>query len=131
MQTIWQALTLSSWMALQVFEAATDAGADDIQPAIVEDVQIGFKVLMRQWGGLCDSFQCVPDLVYHMQVLTAVEDFAVVRAELSSYNLPIDEDQSGLVYVPLAAKEVCLGGNIGILLLSDSFRLTALQYSGR
>ena len=66
-----------------------------------------------------------------MQVLTAVEDFAVVRAELSNCNLPIDEDQSGLVYVPLAAKEVCLRGNNGILLLSDAFLLTALQYSGR
>ena len=41
------------------------------------------------------------------QVLTAVEEFALVRDKLHELGQPIDHDQSGLVYTPLTDVEVC------------------------
>lgn len=41
-----------------------------------------------------------------VQVLTAVEDFAKVRESLRTTGLPVADDQSGLVFVPLMEKQV-------------------------
>ena len=43
-----------------------------------------------------------------MQVLTAVEEFAVVRDKLQELGQRIDHDHSGLVYTPLTHVEVLL-----------------------
>ena len=43
-----------------------------------------------------------------MQVLTAVEEFAVVRDKLQEMGQQIDHDHSGLVYTPLTHVEVHL-----------------------
>ena len=40
------------------------------------------------------------------QVLTLVDDFARVRDIFREQNLPIDEEQSGLTYVPLSTVQV-------------------------
>ena len=41
-----------------------------------------------------------------LQVLTAVEEFAVVRDKLQELGQQIDHDHSGLVYTPLTHVEV-------------------------
>ncbi|CAL5229087.1 g12345 [Coccomyxa viridis] len=67
----------------EVMDAAMDAGADDVQPATGDDDEVtGFKVL------------------------TAPEDFGVVREKLQELGQQIDHDLSGLVYTPLAHVEV-------------------------
>ena len=43
-----------------------------------------------------------------VQVLTAVEEFAVVRDKLQELGQQIDHDHSGLVYTPLTHVEVLL-----------------------
>ncbi|CAK0785066.1 hypothetical protein CVIRNUC_008271 [Coccomyxa viridis] len=67
----------------EVIDAAMEAGADDVHAAKGEEDAIeGFKVL------------------------TAVEEFAVVRDKLQELGQRIDHDHSGLVYTPLTHVEV-------------------------
>ena len=44
--------------------------------------------------------------LHDVQVLTAVEEFAVVRDRLQELGQQIDHDHSGLVYTPLTHVEV-------------------------
>eukprot|EP00887_Chlorella_sp_A99_P005047 scaffold4.g5047.t1 len=67
-----------------VFEAATEAGAADIQPA--EDEESG--------------------TVVGYKVLTAVEDYGAVHASLVEQGLTLAGEDCGLVYVPLVQQEV-------------------------
>lgn len=67
---------------LQVFDAATEAGAEDVIP--VED---------EEQAGSFD-------------VLTEVEAFGQVRAALEAQKLPINGEESGLVYRPTVEVEV-------------------------
>ncbi|KAK9822451.1 hypothetical protein WJX81_001800 [Elliptochloris bilobata] len=67
----------------QVFEAAMDSGAEDIQRAEGNnDVLEGFKVL------------------------TSADKFAAVRSGLQALEVAIAEDRSGLVFMPLSTIEV-------------------------
>lgn len=42
------------------------------------------------------------------QVVTDAKEFAAVRGKLSEAGLPVSEEHSGLVYMPLADIEVCM-----------------------
>lgn len=64
----------------QVFEAATEAGAEDIVP--VEDDEGGFEVL------------------------TTVETYGSVRQALEGMKMPINGEESGLVYRPTVQVEL-------------------------
>ncbi|KAK9812773.1 hypothetical protein WJX72_003451 [[Myrmecia] bisecta] len=66
----------------EVFEAAMDAGADDVQPVKGEEGCEGYKLL------------------------TSVEDFVDVLKNVSSTGIPVDNEHSGLVYSPLTTVEV-------------------------
>ena len=64
-------------------EAALEAGANDMQPALDDDeVLEGYKVL------------------------TGLESFAEVADSLRAQGLKVNAESSGLVYVPLASVEV-------------------------
>ena len=80
-------------------------------------VQLRVSGQGRIYPGLKNPMMPVPDvtpsctrLLIHngaAQVLTAVEEFALVRDKLHELGQPIDHDQSGLVYTPLTNVEVC------------------------
>ncbi|KAL4433067.1 hypothetical protein ABPG77_006494 [Micractinium sp. CCAP 211/92] len=67
----------------QAFEAAMEAGAADVQPALDDD-----------------------DKVVGYKVLTAVEDFGAVSSSLAEQGIKTVPEASGLVYVPLVQQEV-------------------------
>ena len=52
------------------------------------------------------SRACETSEANELQVLTAVEEFAVVRDKLQELGQQIDHDHSGLVYTPLTHVEV-------------------------
>lgn len=65
----------------QVFDAAMEAGADDVQPVEDEDPPA-------------------------FRLLSTVEDFATVRNAAQAMTLPVNTESSGLVYTPLVEAEV-------------------------
>jgi transcriptional/translational regulatory protein YebC/TACO1 len=65
------------------FEAAIDAGASDVEPAMDED-------------GSCEGYK----------VLTSLEDYSIVNNKLNELGLKINAEVSGIVYVPLAKVEL-------------------------
>jgi len=65
------------------FEAAIDAGASDVEPALDDE-------------GTCEGYK----------VLTSLEDYTLVSNKLSESGLKINAEVSGIVYVPLAKVEL-------------------------
>lgn len=66
---------------LQVYDAAMEAGADDVQAVEDEDPPA-------------------------FRLLSSVEDFASVRDAASGLSLPVNTERSGLIYTPLVVAEV-------------------------
>eukprot|EP00890_Picochlorum_soloecismus_P001110 jgi/Picsp_1/19/NSC_00019-R1_-related protein len=65
------------------FEAAIDAGASDVEPALDDD-------------GTCDGYK----------VLTSLEDYSQVRNKLIESGLKLNAEVSGILYVPLSRVEL-------------------------
>jgi transcriptional/translational regulatory protein YebC/TACO1 len=76
-----------------IFEAAMDAGADDIQPHTADDDDGAAPAAAASEGS---SFK----------VYTAVEDFGSAAAALKGAGFNVDAEACELVYIPAAEVEV-------------------------